>query len=60
MDDRPPRVFNHLDPVLLLQLLAVVAQVNLANGVGASNPGENLQIMSLSQLSARLVPCRIC
>ena len=31
---RPPRILNHLHPVLLLQLLPVLAQHHLAYGVG--------------------------
>ena len=37
MDDGPPRVVDHLGPVLLLELLAVVAEQHLADRVRAAD-----------------------
>ena len=37
VDDRPPGVVHHLHPVLLLQLLPVVAEEDLPDGVGAAD-----------------------
>ena len=37
MDDGPAGVVDHLGPVLLLELLAVVAEEDFADGVGAAD-----------------------
>ncbi len=38
MDHRSPRVVHHFRPVFLLQLFPAVAQPDLANGIGSTDP----------------------
>ena len=59
VDDRPPRILDHLLPVLQLQSLPVVAHLHPPDGVGAADPvivrHHQLQTDSLqvSEISVR-------